>query len=62
METSKVRDYLKFAGEKSLEKLIGNEKILFTDKITKINRYDLTQERNILITDQAIYNLKKKGN
>ena len=62
METSKVRDYLKFAGEKSLEKLIGNEKLLFTDKINKINRYGLTQERNILITDQAIYNLKKKGN
>jgi hypothetical protein len=62
METSKVRDYLKFAGEKSLEKLIGNEQILFTDKINKINRYGLTQERNILITDQAIYNLKKKGN
>ena len=62
METSKVRDYLKFAGEKSLEKLIGNEKLLFTDKINKIIRYGLTQERNILITDQAIYNLKKKGN
>jgi hypothetical protein len=62
METSKVRDYLKFAGEKSLEKLIGKEQILFTDKINKINRYGLTQERNILITDQAIYNLKKKGN
>ena len=62
METSKVRDYLKFAGEKSLEKLIGNEKLLFTDKINKKNRYGLTQERNILITDQAIYNLKKKGN
>ena len=62
METSKVRDYLKFAGEKSLEKLIGNEQLLFTDKMNKINRYGLTQERNILITDQAIYNLKKKGN
>ena len=62
METSKVRDYLKFAGEKSLEKLIGNEKLLFTDKINKINRYGLTQERNIIITENAIYNLKKKGN
>ena len=61
METSKVRDYLKFAGEKSLEKLIGKEQILFTDKINKINRYGLTQERNIMITNKAIYNLKKKG-
>jgi hypothetical protein len=62
METFKVRDYLQFAEEKSLTKIIKDEKVLFTDKINKINRYGLTQERNILITDQAIYNLKKKGN
>ena len=40
---------------------IGDEALLFTDKINKINRYGLTQERNILITDKAIYNLKKKS-
>ena len=62
METIAVRDYLKFANEKSLGKLIGNEQLLFTDKINKINRYGLTQERNILITNKAIYNLKKKSN
>ena len=61
METFKPRDYLQFAEEKSLSKIIGNEKVLFTDKINKINRYGLTQERNILITDKAIYNLKKKS-
>ena len=58
METFKPRDYLQFAEEKSLSKIIGNEKVLFTDKI---NRYGLTQERNIMITNKAIYNLKKKG-
>jgi hypothetical protein len=42
--------------------MIKNEKLLFTDKINKINRYGLTQERNIIITENAIYNLKKKGN
>ena len=61
MEACKVRDYLQFAGEKSLTKIIKDEKVLFTDKINKINRYGLTQERNILITNKAIYNLKKKG-
>ena len=61
METSNPRDYLKFESEKSLKKLIGEEVLLFTDKINKINRYGLTQERNILITDKAIYNLKKKS-
>lgn len=56
-----MRDYLNFANDKSLAKLIGKEQLLFTDKINKINRYGLTQERNILITDKAIYNLKKKS-
>ena len=62
MEKIIKRDYLKFANEFGIEKIIGDEELLFTDKINKINRYGLTQERNILITNEAIYNLKKKGN
>ncbi len=62
MEANVVRDYLNFGKEQSLSKIIKNEKLLFTDKINKINRYGLTQERNIIITEKAIYNLKKKGN
>ena len=62
MEANVVRDYLNFGKEQSLSKIIKNEKLWFTDKINKINRYGLTQERNIIITENAIYNLKKKGN
>ena len=62
MEAIIKRDYLNFVKEKSLSKIINDEEVLFTDKINKINRYGLTQERNILITNKAIYNLKKKGN
>ena len=62
MENIIKRDYLNFSKESSLKNIIGEEDLLFTDKINKINRYGLTQERNILITNQAIYNLKKKGN
>ena len=61
MESNKVKDYLNFAKEKSLVKLIGDEVLLFTDKLIKINRYNYSQERNILITNKAIYNLKKKS-
>ena len=50
----KVRDYLNFAKDKSLVKLIGDEELLFTDKLIKINRYNYSQERNILITSKAI--------
>ena len=56
MEAIIKRDYLNFAKEKSLSKIINDEEVLFTDKINKINRYGLTQERNILITNKAIYN------
>ena len=35
------------------------EEIQFSDKITKINNRGWKQERNILITDKAVYNLKK---
>lgn len=34
--------------------------MLYSDKINKINKYGMNQERNILITNKAIYNLKKK--
>lgn len=61
MEINDERDYLKFSKESNLSKIIGNEELLFTDKINKINRYGMTQERNILITNKAVYNLKKKG-
>ena len=60
MSSKEVRDYLKFKNEKGLSSIIGDEELLFSDKVIKINRYSLSQERNIIITNKAIYNLKKK--
>ena len=39
--------------------IIRDETIQFSDKILKINKFNFKQERNILLTDKAIYNLKK---
>ena len=61
MEDTSDKDYLNFKNEKNIKSIIGDEKLLFSDKLIKINRYGLSQERNILITDKAIYNLKKKS-
>ncbi len=60
MESITVKDYLNFANESDIKKIVKGETILFTDKIIKINRYGMSQERNILITNWGIYNLKKK--
>ena len=56
-----VKDKLNLKNDKDIRKHIGSEEILFSDKIIKINDYGFSQERNILITDKNIYNLKKKS-
>ena len=53
-------DFLNLWKDRALKKNIIREEIIqFSDKISKINKYGFKQERNILITDKAIYNLKK---
>ncbi len=61
MKEKENKDYLNFKKESALSSIIGDEELLFSDKLIKINRYGLSQERNILITNKAIYNLKKKS-
>jgi hypothetical protein len=56
----KNKDYLNFENNSSVKRVINNETILFTDKIIKINRHGVSQERNIVITTLGIYNLKKR--
>jgi len=58
----KCADHLKFANEPEIKKLFEpDEKLLLTDAIYKFNHYNWKQERNILITNKFIYNLKKKS-
>lgn len=56
----KIKDYLNYNENKEIKALIPGEKIYFSDKLIKINRYGMNQERNILITNKSIYNIKKK--
>ena len=53
-------DFLNLWKDIAMKKNIIREEIIqFSDKIIKINKFGLKQDRNILITDKAIYNLKK---
>ena len=49
-------DFLKFGKEKSIKKILNNEIIYYSDKIKKTNDRGKVQERNIVLTDKAIYN------
>ena len=61
MEDYTAKDHLNFRNDKFIKDLIGNEELLLSDKIIKINDYGFSQERIILITNRAIYNLLKKS-
>lgn len=41
-------------------KLISGEKLLFADKVKKTNMFEWTQERTLVITNHAVYNIHKK--
>jgi hypothetical protein len=42
-------------------KLIGDEKLLFADEISKTNMFEWTQKRTFVLTDKNIYNIHKKS-
>lgn len=60
MEDETNKDHLNFKNDSDILKQIKDEKLLLSDKIIKVNRFGLSQERNIVITNKSIYNLKKK--
>ena len=61
MEDEADKDHLNFKNDSDILKIIKDEILLLSDKIIKVNRFGLSQERNIVITNKSIYNLKKKS-
>ena len=60
MEGIKIIDSLKFTQDEEIKKLIEGEKIYYADLITKINHYGQHQDRSLMLTNKALYNMKKK--
>ena len=60
MDVIQVHDLLNINEDSEILSLLKNEKLYFSDVITKINHYGLSQERSIILTDIALYNMKKK--
>lgn len=53
-------DLLLLNNDKEIKAFLKDEVIIFSDIINKINKYNMSQERIIVITNKAVYNLKKK--
>mmetsp|Transcript_31020 Transcript_31020/g.35340 ORF Transcript_31020/g.35340 Transcript_31020/m.35340 type:complete len:88 (+) Transcript_31020:119-382(+) len=53
-------DHLNFRKDEKIKKrLLADEKILLTAKVTKYNHRDKAQERYLMITTKFIYNIAK---
>ena len=55
-----VFDSLKWAKDPDIMKIIGKEILYYSNKITKINHYNIGQERFLVLTDESLYNFQKK--
>ena len=59
-ESSSEYDFLNFAKDHNIKtNITRDETIEFSDKLYKYNKFGFKQERNIIITNKGIYNLKK---
>ena len=54
------KDYLCFGNDIEIKYIIKEEQLLFSDKVKGL--YLLTLERNLLITNEALYSLDGKSN
>ena len=53
-------DRLGWCKDEEISKIIGNEKIYYSNKVQKYNSYSLKQERSLLLTNKCIYNIVSK--
>ena len=60
MDNLPKADKLNYSSDKNMLKIVNNETIYYSDNILKVNDKEKCQERILVITDKAIYNIKKK--
>ena len=57
-----IKDNLNYRDSKGIENIIGNGTIIYSEKIIKLNKYNISKEVNIILTTECLYILKKKSN
>ena len=53
-------DFLNWSKDKDILKIIQNETIYYSNKIPKINHFNIVQERSIILTKEGLYYMQKK--
>ena len=54
------QDFLGWNFDKDIIKIIGDETLYFSNKVSKYNSFGMKQDRNLLLTDKCLYNLQNR--
>ena len=57
---SNFQDTLCWSNDIEIQKIIGNEKIYFSNKVSKFSSFSMKQERNLVLTNKCLYNFQNK--
>jgi hypothetical protein len=61
MDKINFQDYLNYGDSKEIQEIIGSKLILYSNRVLKLNKYNISREVDFILTDQRIYILKKKS-
>ncbi len=61
MDRINFQDYLKYSESNEIDDIIGNSTILYSDKVLKLNKYNISREVDFILTEDKVYILKKKS-
>ena len=61
MDKINFQYYLKYSDSIEIEEIIGNNTILYSDKVLKLNKYNISREVDFILTEGKIFILKKKS-
>ena len=61
MDQINFQDYLNYSDSKQIQEIIENKTILYSNRVLKLNKYNISREVDFILTEQRIYILKKKS-
>ncbi len=61
MDKINFQDYLNYGESNEIQDVIGNKNILYSNRVIKLNKYNISRELDLILTNQRIYILEKKS-
>ena len=61
MDKINFQDYLNYGESNEIQDVIGNKNILYSNRVIKLNKYNISREVDLILINQRIYILKKKS-